>query len=97
MTKIDLSTSSSMQSKPATSSGNVSMRSAEYEANLRIVREMYPGRLTVSVKEASLILGVSDDFLYERLASASISASKAGRHWKIPLTEIARLLTEGVK
>lgn len=73
------------------------MLSTEYETNLRIVREMHPGRLTVSVKEASLILGVSDDFLYERLASASISASKAGRNWKIPLTEIARLLTEGVK
>lgn len=97
MTKIDLSASTSLQSGPTTSSDTGLTISSETAANLRILQDSYPGRFTLSVKEASQILNVSEDFLYMRLARGVIIAMKTGRSWKIPLTEIARVLTEGVK
>jgi excisionase family DNA binding protein len=67
-----------------------------HDPNLQLLKEIFPGRATITVKEACDVLGVSDDFIYERLNSGEIKGIKTGRNWAIPLTEVARLLKEGV-
>lgn len=66
------------------------------DPNLQLLKELYPGRATLTVKETSTVLGVSDDFIYERLASGNIKGTRAGRNWVISLCEAGRLLKEGV-
>ncbi|MFA6233772.1 MAG: hypothetical protein WC824_06230 [Bacteroidota bacterium] len=67
------------------------------DPNLQLLKELYPGRATITVKETRTVIGVSDDFLYERLNSGVIKGINTGRNWAIPITEVARLLKEGVK
>jgi len=50
----------------------------------------------LTVKETSDVIRKSDDFIYERLNSGIIKGIKTGSNWVIPLTEVARLLKEGV-
>lgn len=63
----------------------------------QLLRELYPGKAVLTVKETSKVLNVSDDFLYTRLNSGDIKGINTGRNWAIPLTEVARLLKKGVK
>ena len=65
--------------------------------NLQLLIRLYPGRVTLTVKELADVLAKSDDFVYERLASGDIRGTRTGRNWVIPLPEAARLLNEGVK
>lgn len=67
------------------------------DPNLQLLMTLYPGKVTLTVTEAKSALSVSDDFIYERLASGEIKGRKTGRNWIIPLTEVARLLNHGVK
>jgi excisionase family DNA binding protein len=67
------------------------------DPNLQLLKEIFPGRATITVKETGTVLGVSDDFIYERLKTGEIKGISTGRNWAIPLTEVARLLKEGVE
>ncbi len=64
---------------------------------LQLLKDLFPGRAAISVQEACEVLNVSEDFLYIRLNNGSIRGIKNGRNWAIPLTEVARLLREGIK
>ncbi|MFA6234275.1 MAG: excisionase family DNA-binding protein [Bacteroidota bacterium] len=70
---------------------------SNHDPNLELLKELYPGRATLTVKETSTVLGVSDDFIYERLKSGDIKGINTGRNWALPLIEVARLLKDGVK
>ena len=63
---------------------------------LQLLKELFPGKAVLTVKETSDVIRKSDDFIYERLNSGIIKGIKTGSNWVIPLTEVARLLKEGV-
>ena len=48
----------------------------------------------VSAREAARLLGVSDTAIRKRIASGSIYATKDGSAWRIPQSEVERLLQE---
>jgi|GEM_PF-2985090 len=71
--------------------------SSKPNPELQLLRELYPGKAVLTVKETSAVIRKSDDFIYERLNSGIIKGIKTGSNWVIPLTEVARLLKKGVK
>lgn len=71
--------------------------SGKPDPNLQLLKEMFPGKALLTVKETSTVIRRSDDFIYERLKSGKIKGISTGRNWAIPLTEVARLLKEGVE
>lgn len=77
-------------------SGGASGLPRNHDPNLRLLQDMFPGKAVLTVKETSTVIGKSDDFFYERLNSGAIKGIKTGSNWAIPLTEVARLLKEGV-
>ncbi len=49
-------------------------------------------RLTVSVLEASKLLGISKGLAFEAVRRGEIPALRVGRRWLVPVAALARLL-----
>lgn len=70
---------------------------SNHDPELQLLKEFYPGKAVLTVKQTSQVLNVSDDFIYQRLNTGSIKGINTGRNWVISLTEVSRLLKEGVE
>lgn len=65
--------------------------------NLSMLDQFDPDKLLYSVKEASIILSVSDDFVGRRVRSGKIKAAKFGDRHMISKLILAQIMTEGAK
>ena len=50
----------------------------------------------LSVKDVAVILGMSEDFVYDRIKDGSITAVKFGRRLKITREEVTRIISTGL-
>ena len=66
------------------------------DENLQILKEFTASKLLFSVKEASKVINVSDDFLYKRINAGLIHSVFLGGKRLIHMNELARVITEGV-
>ncbi|MBX3009785.1 MAG: helix-turn-helix domain-containing protein [Melioribacteraceae bacterium] len=68
-----------------------------YEENLKIIGECYPNKILFSQMEAAKLLGVSYQMINRYCKSGLIIWIPYGSLIKIHISEIARMLTNGVK
>jgi excisionase family DNA binding protein len=54
-----------------------------------------PAKNTLTVKEAAAALGVSKHAIYKACDRNEMRLIKLGRTWRIPTSEVNRLLSEG--
>ena len=64
--------------------------------NLSMLDQFDPEKLLYSIKEASIILNISDDFVGRRVRSGKIKATKLGDRHMISKLTLAQIMTEGV-
>ena len=64
--------------------------------NLSMLDQFDPEKMLYSVKEASVILNISDDFVGRRVRSGKIKATKLGDRFLINKLTLAQIMTEGV-
>ena len=67
-----------------------------FKLNFDVLVKNYPGKLLFSLKEASNMLRVSDEFIRRRIKSGKIKATYLGDKPFINIVELARIVTEGV-
>lgn len=68
------------------------MEKQGYRENLELLRQHFPGKVTLSVKETAAILGVSTNIVYDmaRYAKNPLPHQKAGARVLIPIAGLAR-------
>ena len=67
-----------------------------FKLNLEILTKNNPDKILFSLKEVSELLMVGDEFIRRRIKSGKIRATYLGDKPSISLTELARIITEGV-
>ena len=67
-----------------------------FRLNLEILVKNNPDKIVFSIKEASKLMMVGEEFVRRRIRSGKINATYLGDKPSISLTELARIITEGV-
>lgn len=66
------------------------------EKYLEVLNNKYPNKLNFTVKETSDIIGLSYDFVREKIIKGSISSIKYGDRFMVSQFELSRILSQGV-
>ncbi|MBL1214203.1 MAG: helix-turn-helix domain-containing protein [Ignavibacteriae bacterium] len=67
-----------------------------FEFNLSMLDRFDPEKILYSIKEASEILNLSDDFVGARVRNGKIQATKLGDRHMINKLTLAQIMTKGV-
>ena len=76
------------------SSGN-DMNDSIQENREQLMKD-YPGKLLFSIKDTSVILGVSYEFVRRTIHSGSVQTRNFGGRMMIHLNELSKLITKGI-
>lgn len=68
----------------------MSREKVDYRDNLEMLREMFPGRMTITIQEACALLGREKRSL---LGDRSFPAQKIGGRYAVPIVALARYLS----
>ena len=68
-----------------------------YRLTLNILVHNNPHKLLFTLKEAALLLGVSEEFVRRRVKNCTIKACYMGDKPSIQITELARIITIGTQ
>ncbi|MCE1187640.1 MAG: hypothetical protein LWX56_00745 [Ignavibacteria bacterium] len=68
-----------------------------YRLTLNILVHNNPQKLLFAPKETAVQIGVSEEFIRRRIKSGMIKATYMGDKPMIQITELARIVTEGIK
>jgi excisionase family DNA binding protein len=63
---------------------------------LDLINRMYPNSINFSIAETAKILSLSYDFIRENIKKGTIKAVKYGDRLMIGISELTRLITDGV-
>lgn len=66
-----------------------------YRDNLQMLRERFPGKETISIQEASKIVGVSRQSLVANKDFPKIDIGNGSKncHWRVPIIKLASYLS----
>ena len=62
-----------------------------------MITKMYPNKINFSIDETAKIVNVSYDFIRERIKDGSIKAVRYGDRMMIGISELIRIINEGVQ
>lgn len=68
-----------------------------FKLTLNILIQGNPNKLTFTMKEVAMKLNVGEEFIRRRIKNGKINATYFGDKPMIHITELARILTEGIK
>lgn len=95
MRKIEFTPSTSIQDKKPDNKTK-SLTPISQEENLEILNSKFQEKLFYSIKEVSLLLNTSYDFVAEKIRKEKIHSTKFGDRPMVHAKELARLMTEGI-
>ena len=75
---------------------SASSASDTIEENRNLLLQAYPGKLLYSLKDTSVILGVSYEYVRQKACSGEIHTKYFGDRKMIHLNEVTRLINEGI-
>ena len=99
MKKINLSTtkqSNSVRDSSAAPEKIISVGDEKINYNQQLLLQSAPGKLLYSIRETAKVLGVSYEFIREKIYAGRVMAKAFGSRKLIHVLEVSRLLTEGL-
>ena len=93
--KIKIAVDAAPQNK-LSSTLNKEDKKTKPDTALEIINRMYPNKINFSIAETAHIVNVSYDFIREHIKDGAIKAVKYGDRLMVGISELTRLLTDGV-